>query len=311
MNYNVNNNWSNQYIRRGTSSKYHPKRQRKTIILLIIILLVIIIFLMKCFSTDSNNVEASNDNGQSNQVLDAWKEGTESSKEESNTIVIDLNNDTKDDTIEVNNKNQYDYSKPVPASKRVNLDYFEDAVFIGDSRTEGFILNNGLIADTNSYTSKGLNVSTIFSDKIINIDGKKITIMEALEKTSFSKVYIMLGINETGWVYSNLFIKKYGEIIDEIRKINPNCTIYIQSILPVSQEVSDEHSYIKNSKIDEYNSLIEKMANEKKVYYINVKEAVVNENDVLPEDAATDGIHLNKKYCEKWLEYLKNHIVEE
>lgn len=198
---------------------------------------------------------------------------------------------------------------PVEEEKVVELDYFKDAVFIGDSRTEGFILNNGLSSKTISYTYKGLQVNTIFTDKVINMDGKKITIMDALKETSFSKAYIMLGINETGWVYNDLFIRKYSEIIDEIRKINPNCIIYVQSILPVSKKVSDEHDYIKNSKINEYNSLLEQMSQDKNVYYLNVQEAIINEEGVLPEDAATDGIHLNKTYCQKWLEYLKKHAV--
>ena len=134
--------------------------------------------------------------------------------------------------------------------------------------------------------------------------------MEALEKTKFSKVYIMLGINETGWKYNNLFIQKYTEIIDQTKKINPEAVIYIQSILPVSNKVSTEHQYLKNSKINEYNSLIQKMANEENVYYIDVNTAISDSSGNLPEEAATDGIHLNKTYCGKWLEYLETHTVQ-
>jgi lysophospholipase L1-like esterase len=141
------------------------------------------------------------------------------------------------------------------------------------------------------------------------VGGKKISVMEALKKTSFSKVYIMLGINETGWPYSNLFIQKYGEIIDEIKNINPEAIIYVQSILPVSQKVSSSHSYVKNTKISEYNLLIQQMAEEKEIYYINSAESVATTDGYLPEEAASDGIHLKKDYCYKWLEYLKTHTA--
>lgn len=191
-----------------------------------------------------------------------------------------------------------------------DISYFKDAVFIGDSRTEGFILNNGLVAKTIEYTHKGLTVDRIFTEKVINKNGKKLTIVEALKETSFSKVYIMLGINETGWVYSDMFINKYIEIINEIKKINPKCTIYIQSIIPVTEKVSNTHKYLKNTKIAQYNSLIEKMATEQKVYYLDVQKAVVSQNGSLPEEASTDGIHLNKEYCEKWFEYLKKHVIK-
>lgn len=207
----------------------------------------------------------------------------------------------------INNENNTNSIQQKENWKIANEDYFNDAVFIGDSRTEGFILNNGLTAQTTSFTHKGLTVDTIFTDKVINMNGKKLTIMEALKKINFSKAYIMLGINEIGWVYSDLFINKYAKIVDEIKNINTNCTIYIQSIIPVTEQISKEHQYIRNSRIEEYNFLLKKMADEKNICYLNIQEAVVNENGILPNDAATDGIHLNKKYCEKWFKYLKEH----
>ena len=31
------------------------------------------------------------------------------------------------------------------------------------------------------------------------------------------------------------------------------------------------------------------------------------DSGALPEEASTDGVHLNKEYCLKWLDYLKSH----
>ncbi len=203
----------------------------------------------------------------------------------------------------------YDFSKPVPVSDTVEDTYFEDAVFIGDSRTEGLILNTGL-SNTTSYVYKGLMVNTVFTKPVIKKDGEKISVMDALKTTDFSKVYIMFGINETGWAYSRVFQKKYGDIIDAIQDINPRALIYIQGIMPVSDKVSSEHQYITNAKISEYNRLLQELAKEKKVYYIDTENAVISADGSLPEDAAYDGIHLVKEYCEKWLDYLKTHTVE-
>lgn len=202
----------------------------------------------------------------------------------------------------------YDYSAPVPESEQVTSDYFNDAVFIGDSRTEGLILNTGL-NNAIEYTHKGLMVDTVFTKPVINIDGIKVTVMDALKTTQFGKVYIMLGINETGWPYNDVFINKYAKVIDAVREINPEAQIYVQQILPVSQEVSTTHNYIKNEKIAEYNALIQEMAKEKQVYFVAAAEAVVGADGALPEDAATDGIHLKKEYCVKWLNYLESHTV--
>lgn len=203
---------------------------------------------------------------------------------------------------------EYDFSLPVPASDPVEDSYFDDAVFIGDSRTEGLILHTGL-SNATSYASKGLMVDTVFSKPVIRKDGQKVSVMDALRSTSFSKVYIMLGINETGWVYSQIFQDKYGEIIDGIREINPDAAIYIQEIMPVSNEVSSTHSYITNDKIEEYNGLLRELAEEKQVFYVDTGSAVAAADGSLPEDAASDGIHLVKEYCQKWLGYLKTHTA--
>lgn len=202
----------------------------------------------------------------------------------------------------------YDFTKPVPVSTAADISYFNDSVFIGDSRTEGFILNLNL-SQIHAYTQKGLMVNTVFTEPVIELDDRMVTVMDAVRETSFSKVYIMLGINELGWGYSSKFIEKYGQIIDEIRTINPDAVIYIQSLLPVSQTVSETHNYVKNDKIKEYNILLAQLAAEKKVFFLDTAAAVIDENGCLPDDAATDGIHLKKAYCEKWLQYLQTHTI--
>lgn len=207
-----------------------------------------------------------------------------------------------------NSQKGYDYSAPVPESPKTDSTWFDDAVFIGDSRTEGLILNTGL-NNAIEYTHKGLMVDTVFTKPVIDMDGAKVTVMDALKTTQFRKVYIMLGINETGWPYNDVFIHKYGEVIDAVREINPDAQIYVQQILPVSRTVSAEHSYIKNEKIAEYNALLQEMAEEKQVYFVAAAEAVADGDGALPEDAAVDGIHLKKEYCVKWLEYLESHTV--
>lgn len=160
---------------------------------------------------------------------------------------------------------EYDFSSPVPVSDPVENSYFGNVVFIGDSRTEGLILNCGLL-NTTSYAYKGLMVDTVFTKPVINKNGQKVSVMDALKSTPFSKVYIMLGINETRWVYSQVFQNKYGEMIDGIREINLEAEIYIQEIMPVSDKVSSTHNYITNSKINEYNGLLRELAEEKQVY---------------------------------------------
>jgi len=274
------------------------KNHRATFILLCIIITLIvflcIILIFKVFS-GSNNKEQEQITTKVTTTASqkTTKQNKENDKEENQT-----------------NANGYDYSLPVQVSEAVDNSYFDDAVFIGDSRTEGFMLYTGL-SNATYYTHKGLMVNTVFTSPVINMNGQKVSVMDAVKLNSkFKKAYIMLGINELGWAYSNLFVEKYGNIIDTIKQSNPNAQIYIQSLIPVTYSKSSSDKVYNNNKIKEYNQLLQKLAQDKKVYYVNVAEGLAESNGCIPEDSAFDGIHLKKPYCQKWLEYLKTHTVK-
>ena len=186
--------------------------------------------------------------------------------------------------------------------KQIDESYFNDAVFIGDSRTEGFGLQSGL-KNITVYTEKGLMVDTIFTNQPVVIDGQRMSIIEALQKQSFGKVYIMFGINELGWVYDEIFIKKYEKVIDAIKESQPDAVIYIQSIIHVSGE-KEKNSDMSNEKINRRNKLIEKMAKERKVEYIDLNKVLTDKNGNLYKEASVDGVHLNRTYCQIWKNYL-------
>lgn len=191
-------------------------------------------------------------------------------------------------------------------SGQVADSYFDDAAFIGDSRTQGLQLYTGL-PNATFYATQGLMVDTFFSKKFVKAGGGKITIPDAMKNQTFKKVYIMLGVNELGWVYEKVFIQKYGEVVDKVKELQPDAKVYVQSILPVTKAKSDGDAIYNNTKISRYNELIEQMCREKGVTYLHVADAVGLDNGALPAGSATDGVHLNREYCYKWLDYLKTH----
>ena len=191
-------------------------------------------------------------------------------------------------------------------SGQVADSYFDDAAFIGDSRTQGLQLYTGL-PNATFYATQGLMVDTFFSKKFVKAGGGKITIPDAMKNQTFKKVYIMLGVNELGWAYEKVFIQKYGEVVDKVKELQPDAKIYVQSILPVTKAKSDGDAIYNNTKISRYNELIEQMCREKGVTYLHVADAVGLDNGALPAGSATDGVHLNREYCYKWQDYLKTH----
>ncbi|OJV64399.1 MAG: hypothetical protein BGO41_12320 [Clostridiales bacterium 38-18] len=203
----------------------------------------------------------------------------------------------------------YDYSQPVKSASVVGDDYFSDAVFVGNSRTEGFMLYSGL-KNVKSFTYIGLKVDTIQSSRVAKLNGEKVTIMEALKYNKFSKLYIMLGMNELGWAFPEKFKEEYGKVIDQIKLDHPDAIIYIQSILPVSKEKAINDPIYNNQNIDKFNVLVKELAIEKEVYYLDVASAVMDSEGFLPDGASFDGVHLKPDYCKVWLAYLKAHTVE-
>ena len=188
-----------------------------------------------------------------------------------------------------------------------SIEFNSTVAFIGDSRTQGFIMYNGL-KDVQDYSYIGLMVDTAVTKKIVKTEnGEKITLLQDMKNRNIKKVYIMLGVNELGWSYPQVFKLKYKELIDEIRKVQPNCNIYLQSIIPVTKSKDQSDSIYNNKKIAEFNKLIQEVASEKNVVYLDVASVLVNKEGYLPEEASIDGVHVDKEYCKKWLDYLKNN----
>ncbi len=189
-------------------------------------------------------------------------------------------------------------------AKPVEDSYFDNAVFIGDSLTDGFRMYAGLPQATflcgTSMTIDGLN----------NREWQNgLTMMGRIKQGGFKKIYIMLGINESIVVeYKDQFVQKYGNLIDTIKEYNPDAVIYIQSIMPVSAEM-DRKGRITNTAINAFNEGLYQLANDKHVFYLDINKSFKDEAGQLPEGASRDGVHFHKEYYVKWLEYLKSHAV--
>lgn len=221
--------------------------------------------------------------------------------ETENSVKGDNNNEQEQ--IDSSKENEKDNN--TSGNSKVTFD--SSVAFIGDSRTQGFIMYNGL-NKVQDYSYIGLMVDTAVSKKFVKTsNGEKITLLQDMKNKDIKSVYIMLGVNELGWSYPQVFKLKYGELVDEIKKVKPNCHIYLQSILPVTKSKDQSDKIYNNSNITKFNQLVKEVAKEKNVTYLDVQSVLKDKNGYLPEEASTDGIHINKKYCEKWLEYLKNN----
>ncbi len=193
----------------------------------------------------------------------------------------------------------------------VEDDYFADAVFIGDSRTVGLSEYGGLEDIATFYASTGLSVHKLFTAQIVPVQGqkKKITVEEALQENTFSKIYLMVGINEMGTGTVDTFMAKYEEAVLHLQELQPDAVIYLQGIMKVTAKRSEKGDYITNEGIEERNERIAQLADNNKIFYLDVNSVICDETGGMEESYTHDGVHLKGKYIEIWKQFLKEHAV--
>lgn len=205
-----------------------------------------------------------------------------------------------------------DWSQPVPAGEAADqADWFSDAAFIGDSRTDGLKLYSGITPDAVFLGSTGLTVYDVLNDKKVIRSGKeKISVLDALSQGSYGKVYISLGVNELGYYDPEGFAEAYGQVIDAIQECQPNALVYIQSILPVNSakcKANEVPYYVTNEGVTNYNQVLSPLCQEKKVRLVDIPDALKDEAGESPSELSADGVHFKKAGYELWLAYLTAH----
>lgn len=215
-------------------------------------------------------------------------------------------------TVDVNAGADAELGAPVPQSAQVSNSYFDDAMFVGDSITSG-IESYGIMSNATVIANTGINPSTMLTSKVWeNADGSTCTLLDAAAKVDCSKIYVMIGANGVAWIGENAFIDYYTQIIERLKEDHPDAIIYVQSILPVTKEKSDEGPSMSNGKINLYNERILAMTKELEVYYLDVASAIKNSSGALPSEASPkDGIHFGTATYQKWFDYLRTHTVNE
>lgn len=277
----------------------HSKKIKNLNKIVAIILIVIVASIILAISTEITSKETISQNIQnvtSQEIQNV-----------SENIILEENNELENILSNENTVVSNEVEEESTNNTNENREFGNNVAFIGDSRTQAFLMYAGL-KDVQDYNNIGLMVDTALTKKFItNDNGEKITILEDLATKNIDTIYIMLGINELGWIYNDIFIKDYENLIDKILEVKPNCEIIVQSIIPVTKTKSEGDNIYNNDKITEYNNLIKDMANRKGIKYIDLCTVLADKSGNLPKEASTDGIHLNKEYCQKWLKYLKNN----
>lgn len=187
----------------------------------------------------------------------------------------------------------------------VTEDYFDDALFIGDSRTQGLQLYSTLDNAT-FYAATSMSIFGIM-DSTETVDGVT-GIRNLLQSKQFGKIYIMFGINEAGYD-TDAFVERYGQVVEEIRGYQPDAIIYVQGIMYVTAAKAAAEPVFSNDNIRKKNEGLKDLANGEDIFYLEVNDNLNDGQGNLPEEYTGDGVHLKASYYSLWRDYLLEHAI--
>ena len=190
----------------------------------------------------------------------------------------------------------------------VGKEYFDDALFIGDSRTVGISeygdLNNAIF-----FANTGMSVYNVFEKNVSVPRVGKLKLEQLLTYKKFGKIYIMLGINELGYNQEKT-LKKYKDLLKFIQEKQSNAIIYIEANLHVTAERSNKDKTINNININKINNEISQLADNEKIFFIDVNEKFDDENGNLSSNYTQDNVHIYAKYYKEWSDWLSQNAVK-
>ncbi|MDD6021394.1 MAG: GDSL-type esterase/lipase family protein [Oscillospiraceae bacterium] len=213
-------------------------------------------------------------------------------------------------------------SGALPESKKVSSDYFDDAVFVGDSITlklSYYEAANDVLGKAQFLTSGSLSATNALmdvSDKSVHprYKGKKMKLEKSIPLTGAKKVYIMLGMNDINLSGIDGSIENFKKLCKNIKKNAPYVKFYVQSVTPrVAMTSSSTSKSLTNAKIAEYNKKLSKCCDKQGWYYLDVASVMKDSKGNLKKEYCGDpdtlGMHFTNAGCEAWVDYLYTHTA--
>lgn len=184
----------------------------------------------------------------------------------------------------------------------VGYEYFDDALFIGDSRTVG-IMEYGGLEHATFFADSGMSVFGVQKKKISVPGIGKVTLDEVLRERQYGKIYLMLGMNELGYRF-DAATRKYQETVEVIRAQQEDAIIYLCANMHVTAEQSEKDDIYNNENVNRRNEEIAALADGEQIFYLDVNERFDDESGSLATEYSSDAFHVLGKYYVDWVDWL-------
>lgn len=198
---------------------------------------------------------------------------------------------------------------PTEPEAPVDDSYFDDTLFIGDSRMCG-LRDFARMGSGDYFCDVGMTVFNVWERSATDYGYGTMELKDLLGLIHYGKFYVALGINEAGYPMKN-FKTEYEALIRMLRQMQPDAVIILQSVMAVTEEYAAGRSYFEPSYLAQMNEFIASLADNETVFYLDVNEAVADESGYLVKDLTLDGCHLLAKEVPVWADWLKRSVPKE
>lgn len=128
-----------------------------------------------------------------------------------------------------------------------------------------------------------------------------------------AKIFLLIGINDvSAGLPADTIVSRIEKIVQKIRCDSPTTTLYLQSLLPVTDYYKKFSSHTLHSDIiPAINWGIKKIADREGVVYIDLYSSFVDsKTGKMNIEYTNDGLHLLGKGYLKWVEIIKPYVGE-
>ena len=207
----------------------------------------------------------------------------------------------------------------VTQKERVGSDYFDDAVFIGDSVSkmlEYYESEQDVLGKAQFLTSVSLSAENAQWD-VDNkyavhpkLNGQKMKIEDSIKSCGAKKVYIMLGMNDIENLGVDDAFTVFKQLCSVITEKNPDVQLCVESLTPRVKDCK-EIAGLTNETIHQYNLMLCQLCSENGWYFINLAEVMFDGEGYLKNEYCSDvgslGMHMTYDGCKAWVDYLCTH----
>lgn len=195
-----------------------------------------------------------------------------------------------------------------PEPTEVPESYFDNTLFIGDSKTDGMRMW-GRLGKARYFCGTNYSVYNVFDKRASDEDFKDATLDSVLSDRVYDQVYILLGYNECGYPYDSL-MKQFRYVIARVHKAQPDARVILHGIMHASAKTAKKYSYYTVEHIEMMNDGLRQLAEETEgIYYVDCNAPFCDEDGWLLDEVSADGEHLTPDYTAQWAREIRRQAV--